>query len=93
MVLQADDDGPVEGGVGLAVAAAVQPMPGGHPGGGRDRCNPTEPGEGRFGLDSFGVVAGDDKHLGGDVGADPEHSDKIRNQLGGQFGQHLSRGS
>jgi hypothetical protein len=62
---------------------------GGYPPGGKDRCDPTEPGEGRFGLDSFGILAGDDKHLGGDVGADAERSDKIRNQLGGQFGQHI----
>jgi hypothetical protein len=30
VVLEADDHGSVEGSVGLAVAAAVQPVPGGH---------------------------------------------------------------
>ena len=89
VVLQPDDDGPVERGVGLSVAAAVQPVPVGHPRRGRDRGDPAEPGERWFGLDPFGVVAGDDEHLGGDVGTDPERSDKIGNQLTGQLGQQL----
>jgi len=50
VVLHADDDGPVERGVGLAVAAAVESVPGCQPGGGRDRGDATELGPGCLSL-------------------------------------------
>ena len=39
----ADDDGSIEGGVGLSVAASIEAVPaGGHPGRGRDRARAAE---------------------------------------------------
>ena len=73
MIAQAGDDGPMKGGVGLAVATAIEAMPtGGHPGGGGDGARPTQRGEGRFRPNAIGVVPKDDEHLGGRVGADAE---------------------
>ena len=41
MVPHADDDGSIEGGVGVSVAASIEAVPaGGHPGRGRDRTAP-----------------------------------------------------
>jgi hypothetical protein len=37
-----------------------------------DRSDATELREGGFGADPFGVVAEDDQHFGGGVGADPK---------------------
>ena len=68
-----DDDSAIEGGVGLSVAAPIEAVPaGGHPGRSRDRTRATEFREGGFGANPVGVIAEDDQHLGGGVGADPE---------------------
>ena len=60
----------VEGGVGLAVAAAVEPVPVGLAGGGGDRGDAAEHGERGLGAQPVGVVPGGDQQLAGDVGAD-----------------------
>ena len=84
-MLHADDYDSVERRVGLAVTAAVESVAGGHAGGGGDRCDAAEPSECRFGPDAFGVVAGDDQHLGGGVGSDGERPCEAGCCLGGEF--------
>ena len=69
----ADDDGSIEGGVGVSVTAPIEPMPaGGSPGRGRDRTGATQLRERGFGANPVGVIAEEDQHLGRDAGADPE---------------------
>src|SRR5580692_6675709 len=68
VVAEADDDDAVEGGVGLAVPAAVEAVTDGFAGGGRDGRGPAEHGEGGFGVETFGVVAGSDEQGAGGVG-------------------------
>ena len=69
----ADDDGAIEGGVGVAVAAAVEAVPaGGHPGRGRDRTRAAELREGGFRTNPVGIIAEDDQQFGRGVGAHPE---------------------
>nr|WP_228122548.1 hypothetical protein [Saccharothrix syringae] len=57
----------------------------GHAGGRRDRGDAAQPRPGRFGADAVDVVAGDDEHLGGGVGADAERVDRLWHQPGGEF--------
>ena len=60
MVPHADDDGAIKGGVGLAVAAPIEPVPaGGHPGRGRERTRTAELREGGFRTNPVGIVAED----------------------------------
>ena len=69
----ADDDGSIEGGVGLSVATPIEAVPaGGHPGRGRDRTRAAELREGGFRANPVGVVPEDDQQLRRGVGADPE---------------------
>ena len=71
--LHPDDDGSIEGGVGLAVAAPIQAVPAsGPPRGGRDRPRAAELRKGGFRANAGGVIAAKDQQLGGGVGADPE---------------------
>ena len=69
----ADDDGSIEGGVGLSVAASIEAVPaGGHPGRGRDRARAAELRERGFRTNPVGVIAEDDQQLGRGVGAHTE---------------------
>ena len=69
----ADDDGSIEGGVGVSVTAPIEPMPaGGSPGRGRDRTGATQLRERGFGANPVRVIAEDDQQLGRGVGAHTE---------------------
>ena len=69
----ADDDGAIEGSVGVAVAASIEAVPaGGHPGRGRDRARAAELRERGFRTNPVGVIAEDDQQLGRGVGAHTE---------------------
>src|SRR3954468_24340242 len=87
VVLHAHDDRPVEGGVGLAVTAAVEPVSGGQTGGGRYRGDAAEPGPGRLGAAPVDVVTGDDEQLGGGVRADAEGRDQLEHEPAGELGE------
>src|SRR5919202_5817228 len=56
-------DHAMEGGVGLPVPAAVQPVPAGLAARGRDRAGTAEFGKGGFGADPLRVIADEDQHL------------------------------
>ena len=72
----ADDDGAIEGGVSVAVAASIEAVPaGGHPGRGRDRARAAEL---REGTNPVGVIAEDDQQLGRGVGAAPHQGSHAR---------------
>ena len=67
-----DDDGSIEGGVGLAVAAPIQAVPAsGPPRGGRDRTRAAALRKGGFRANTGGVITAKDQQLGGGVRADP----------------------
>ena len=69
----ADDDGSIEGGVGLAVAAPIQAVPASGPHrGGRDRTRAAALRKGDFRAHAGVVIAAKDQQLGGGVSADPE---------------------
>ena len=69
----ADDDGSIEGGVGLSVAASIEAVPaGGHPGRGRDRARAAERREGGVRTNPVRVIAEDDQQLGRGVGTHTE---------------------
>ena len=69
----ADDDGSIERGVGLSVAASIEAVPaGGPPGRGRDRTGATQLRERGFGANPVRVIAEDDHQLGRGVGAHTE---------------------
>ena len=62
MVPHADDDGSIEGSVGLSVAASIEAVPaGGHPGRGRDWTRAAELREGGFRTNPVGIIAEDDQ--------------------------------
>ena len=68
-----DDDGSIEGGVGLSVATTIEPVPaGGHAGRGRDWTRAAELRESGFRANPVGVMAEEDEHLSRGAGADPE---------------------
>src|SRR3954470_23515589 len=87
VVLHPHDDRSVEGGVGLAVTAAVEPVSGGQTGGGRYRGDAAEPGPGRLGTDPVDVVTGDDEQLRGGVRADTEGRDHLGHEPAGELGE------
>jgi hypothetical protein len=62
--------------VGVAIAAAVEPMPVGLAGGDLDRGRAAERGVGTFVAQPLGVVAGGDEELPGGVVADTVHGDE-----------------
>ena len=69
----ADDDGSIEGGVGLSVAAPIEAVPaGGPPGRGRDRARAAELREGGVRTNPVRVIAEEDQQLGRGVGAHTE---------------------
>ena len=69
----ADDDGAIEGGVGVAVAASIEAVPaGGHPGRGRDRARAAALRERGFRTNPVGVIAEDNQQLGRGVSAHTE---------------------
>ena len=62
VVPHADDDGSIEGGAGVSVAASIEAVPaGGHPGRGRDRTRAAELREGGFRTNPVGIIAEDDQ--------------------------------
>jgi hypothetical protein len=67
-----DDNGQVQRLVGVAVAAAVQPVPAGLAGAGRDGGDSAQVGEGGLAAQPLGVLAGGDEQLAGVVVADRE---------------------
>ena len=68
MVPHADDDGSIEGGVGVSMAASIEAVPaGGHPGRGRDRTRAAELREGGFRTNPVGIIAEDDQQFGRSV--------------------------
>ena len=71
-----------QGVVGLAVAAAVEPVAGHLAGRGVDRGDAAEVSEGGLGGDPLGVVAGGDEQQGGGVDADTGQVEQAR---GGRF--------
>ena len=65
----ADDDGSIEGGVGLSVAASMEAVPaGGPPGRGRDRARAAKLRAGGVRTNPVRVIAEEDQQLGGGVG-------------------------
>ena len=73
MVPHADDDGSIERGVGVSVAASIEAVPaGGHPGRGRDWTRAAEFREGGFRTNPVGIIAEDDQQFGRCVGAHTE---------------------
>ena len=83
VVPHADDDGSIQGSVGLSVAAPIEAVPaGGHPRRGWDRTRAAEFREGGFRANPVGVIAEDDQHLGRGVGADPEARTEGGRRLG-----------
>ena len=67
-----DDNGQVQRLVGVAVAAAVQPVPAGLAGAGRDGGDSAQVGEGSLAAQPLGVLAGGNEQLAGMVVADRE---------------------
>lgn len=63
MAAHPSNDHTIESGVGLTVAAAVEPVARGLPARGRNRTNATQLGEGRFGANALRIVAHQDQHL------------------------------
>ena len=83
VVPHADDDRPIEGGVGLAVTAPVEAVPpSGPPGRGGDGTRATELREGGLRANPIGVVAEDNQELGRAVGAHPEPRPEGGRRLG-----------
>ena len=83
VVPHADDDRPIEGGVGLAVTAPVEAVPpSGPPGRGGDGTRATELREGGLRANPLGVVAEDNQKLGRAVGAHPEPRPEGGRRLG-----------
>ena len=71
--LHPDDDGSIEGRVGVSVAASIEAVPtGGHPRRGRDRAGAAELREGGLRTNPVWVIAEDDQQLSRGVGAHPE---------------------
>jgi hypothetical protein len=71
-------------GVGLAVPAAVEPVPAGLAGGGLHRRGAAQRGERGLGVQPPGVVAGGDQQRGGAVGADTVQAAQRRSVAGGE---------
>ena len=68
-----DDDGSIEGRVGVSVAASIEAVPpGGHPRRGRDRAGAAELREGGLRTNPVGVIAEDDQQLSRGVDAHTE---------------------
>jgi hypothetical protein len=85
----ANDHRAVESAVGLSVPAVVEPVALREARAGGDRAGAAELGEGRVGVDAVEVVAGEDEHLGGGVGADPESLAQTRGGGRGELVEQL----
>lgn len=68
IITKPDHHDAIKSGIGLAVAAAVEPMPVGLAGRSRYRIYPTERGEGRLRVEAFRVTPGSDEESGCRVG-------------------------
>jgi hypothetical protein len=79
-----DHDDPEQRGVGLPVAAPVEPVTAGLARGGRDGAGPAQLGLGSLRTDPTGVVAGGTEQLGGTVEADPEGGHQLGGGPGGE---------
>jgi hypothetical protein len=75
---------PEQRGVGLPVAAPVEPVPGGLGRGGRDGAGPAELGVGGLRTNPTGVVACGTEQFGGTVEPDPEGGDQRGRGLAGE---------
>ena len=83
--LHPDDDGAIEGRVGVSVAASIEAVPtGGHPRRGRDRAGAAELREGGLRTNPIGVIAEDDQQLSRGVGAHTEALAEGRRCRGGE---------
>ena len=83
MVPHADDDGLIEGGGGVSVAASSEAVPaGGPPGRGRDRTRAAERRENGVRTNPVGMIAEDDQQFGRGVGAHTEALTEGRRCLG-----------
>lgn len=72
----------VKSAVGVAVAAAAQPVSAGGLAATRWLwCDSAEFGERRFGVEALGVVAGGDKQLPGDLGTDAVEGNEVRRDV------------
>src|SRR5215213_10052098 len=78
---QTRDDDPVQGGVGLPVAAAVEPVSGRLAARRRDRAGAAELRERGLGADPPGVVADDQEHLRRRARAHPVRPDQLGRAL------------
>ena len=78
MVAEAVEDDDVEGVVGVAVAVSVESVSVDAAAAGRDRGDAAQVGEGGFGGDAVGVVAGAGQELAGDLGADAGKGEQVR---------------
>jgi len=87
MAAHADQGDAPQGAVGLAVAAAVQPVPVGAAGGDGYRGGSAEPGEGGFRAQPVRVVPGGDQELPGGVHADAGQRDEFGSGGGDQRGE------
>src|SRR5207249_4991807 len=83
-----DDDAP-QGVVGLAVAAAVEPVTGDPAGGGGDRGHGAQVRPGGLGPQPGGVVTGGDQEHGGGVRADAVEAEQSRGAGGNQRDDQL----
>src|SRR3954451_14680111 len=72
------NDDPVEGGIGLAIASAVQPVAAGLAAGGRHRAGAAHFGECRFRADALRIIADQDQHLSGRSRCDAGCCDELR---------------
>src|SRR6266516_4801264 len=91
-VAQPADSDQVEGTVGLAIAAAVEPVSGGAAGGGGDRAGAAEVGEGGLAAQPFDVLAGADEQLAAVLGGDAEQAGRPWRGAGDQHGQLIQGG-
>jgi hypothetical protein len=71
-------------GVGRTVAAAIEPMPIGATGAGGDWRRRAQVGERRLAAQTFGIVAGGDEQLAGDLHTDTEQRGRARRGPGGK---------
>ena len=74
----------MEGGIGLAVPTAVQPMPVGLAGGRRYRTYSAQSSESSLGVESFGIASSRDQQGRRGVGPYSEDADQGRRCLTGE---------
>src|SRR5664280_2734035 len=85
VVAQSGDHGPMQGGIGLPVAAAVEPVPGGLARGGRDRVGAAQRGETGLAVDAVRFVPGCGEQGGGAVRANAGQGAQRRRDGRGQL--------